>query len=102
MNFADVLEGTGRVYISLVDIIVKATLVLSAVIVVFVIYLLVRTMLSSKKRDYGIQKALGFTAGQLVFNILAGAGVILFAFGAACLMSLRVKRITPRELLTGE
>ena len=36
------------------------------------------------------------------FNIIAGIGLILFAFAAACLMSLRVKRIAPRELLTGE
>ncbi len=151
VNFAAFMEGASRVYISLVDIIVKATLVLSAVIVVFVIYLLVRTMLNSKKRDYGILKALGFTTRQLVlqtalsfmppiiistvlgtvlstfvinpllalflggigivkcmfavplyFNIIAGAGLILFAFAATCLMSLRVKKITPRTLLSGE
>lgn len=38
----------------------------------------------------------------LSFNIIAGTGLVLFAFGAACLMSLRVKKITPRELLNGE
>ena len=36
------------------------------------------------------------------FNIMAGNGLMLFAFGVACLMSLRVKRITPRALLSGE
>ena len=36
------------------------------------------------------------------FSIIAGIGLILFAFAAACLMSLRVKRIAPRELLVGE
>ncbi len=151
VNIAAVMEGSGRVYISLADMIVKATLVLSTVIVVFVIYLLVRTMLNSKKRDYGIQKALGFTTGQLVlqtalsfmpplivstaigitlgafvinpvlslffsgigivkctfnvpliFNIITGAALVLFAFGAACLLSLRIKKVTPRELLSGE
>ncbi|MDE7234167.1 MAG: FtsX-like permease family protein, partial [Ruminiclostridium sp.] len=119
--------------------------------IVFVLYLLVRTLLNNKKRDYGILKALGFTTGQLIlqtalsfmppiilstavgiaastfvinplmalfmgnigivkcafpiplsFNIIAGIGLVLFAFGAACLMSLRVKKITPRELLNGE
>lgn len=38
----------------------------------------------------------------LSFNMIAGTGLVLFAFGAACLMSLRVKKITPRELLNGE
>lgn len=41
-------------------------------------------------------------AVPLYFNIAAGVGLVLFAFGAACLMSLRVKKITPRELLNGE
>lgn len=36
------------------------------------------------------------------FNLTAGAGLILFAFAAACLISLRVKKIAPRELLSGE
>lgn len=36
------------------------------------------------------------------FNIMAGIRLMLFAFGVACLMSLRVKRITPRALLSGE
>ncbi len=151
LNARTAIEGTSKVYISLVTVIVIAVLILSGIIVVFVMYLLVRTMLNSKKRDYGIYKALGFTTGQLVlqtslsfmppiiistvlgiavsmfvinpllalflswigivkctfdvplvFNILAGAGLILFAFGAACLMSLRVRKITPSKLLAGE
>lgn len=35
-------------------------------------------------------------------SIIAGIVLVLFAFGAACLMSLRVKKIAPRELLIGE
>ncbi|MCM1275525.1 MAG: FtsX-like permease family protein [Lachnospiraceae bacterium] len=151
VNQKAILDGSGQVYISLVTMIVIAVLILSAVIVLFVLYLLVRTMLASKKRDYGIYKALGFTTGQLVlqtaysfmpaltvsaavgiilgsfvinpllalflggigivkctfsvpivFNVIAGAGLILFAFGAACLLSSRIKKIAPRELLAGE
>lgn len=151
LNVATVLDGSSRVYVSLVTVIVIAVLILSGLIVVFVLHLLVRTALASKKRDYGIYKALGFTTGQLVvqtalsfmpsvvlsaavgialsaavinpllalflagigivkstfavplgFNIAAGIGLILFAFAAACLMSLGVKKIAPRELLIGE
>lgn len=35
-------------------------------------------------------------------SIIAGIVLVIFAFGAACLMSLRVKKIAPRELLIGE
>lgn len=48
----------------------------------------------------------GIVKGTLIvpvqLSIIAGIALVLFAFGAACLMSLRVKKITPRELLTGE
>ena len=114
-------------------------------------YLLVRTMLNNKKRDYGILKALGYTTTQLVVQtamsfmpsviissavgiavsmrlinplfavflsgigivkgnfiipvelcVISGIVLVIFAFGTACLMSLRVKKIAPRELLIGE
>ena len=35
-------------------------------------------------------------------TVIAGIVLVIFAFGAACLMSLRVKKIAPRELLIGE
>lgn len=151
INISSTVEGAGSVYISLMTIIVIAILVLSAIIITFVLYLLVRTMLNNKKRDYGILKSLGFTTKQLIlqtalsfmpaivisaivgiivsclainplmslflssmgivkctFNIpyvfatFAGLGLILLSFGMACLMSLRIKKITPHALLTGE
>lgn len=151
VNILSVVDGTATVYVSLMTIIVIAILILSAAVIAFVLYLLVRTMLNNKKHDYGIMKALGFTTGQLIlqtaisfmpsiilsttaglfvcsliinpltalflsglgivkctftvpigFNIAAGFGLILFAFSIACLLSLKIKKISPRELLTGE
>lgn len=150
-NIESVVQGTGSVYVELATVIVTAILILSGIVIIFVMYLLVRTLLNGKKRDYGILKAIGFTTGQLVlqtalsfmplviisaavgifisaqiinplfalflsgvgvvkctftvpmgFNVIAGIGLVVFAFGAACLMSLRVRRITARELLVGE
>jgi hypothetical protein len=147
---AAVDAGTG-VYVTLMTVIVAAILALSAVIVAFVLYLLVRTTLNRKTRDYGIMKALGFTTGQLIlqtalsfmpttvvsaavgltlcgfiinpltavflsgvgiikctftvpvgFIAAAGMGLVLFAFAVLCLLSLRIKKITPRALLSGE
>ena len=150
-NIQSILESTGGVYVLLMTFLVIAIVIISCIVIIFVMYLLVRTMLNNKKRDYGILKALGFTTGQLVvqtamsfmpsiiistavgiavsmqiinplmaiflsgigvvkstfiipveLSIIAGIVLVLFAFGAACLMSLRVKRIAPRELLIGE
>lgn len=151
INVGTTIEGAATVYVSLMTIIVVAILILSAIIIAFVLYLLVRTMLNNKKRDYGILKSLGFTTGQLVlqtalsfmpaiilstvlglvvcsliinpltalflsgigivkctfhipivFVTVAGIGLILLSFGIACLLSLKVKRIAPRNLLVGE
>lgn len=151
INVLKTLEGAASVYVSLMTVIVIAILVLSMIIIAFVLYLLVRTMLNNKKRDYGILKSLGFTTKQLIlqtalsfmpaiivstvigliisclsinpllslffsslgivkctFNIpivfvtLAGIGLIIISFGIACLLSLKIKKISPKNLLVGE
>lgn len=151
INVRNVLASMSGVYVSLMTVLVIGIIIISCAVIIFVMYLLVRTMLNGKKRDYGILKALGFTTGQLVvqtalsfmpsviistvvgiiismqiinpimalflsgigfvkgtfiipvsYNIIAGIGLIVFAFCAACLLSRRVKKITPHELLTGE
>ncbi len=125
-----------------------AIFALSAIIIIFVLYLLVRTMLNNKIRDYGIMKALGFTTSQLIlqtalsfmpamilstliglivcclvinpltalflsgigivkctfivpagFVFIAGLGLIVFAFVMACLLSLKIRKITPKSLI---
>ena len=151
INYSAAIDAVAGVYVSLMTIIVSAILILSAVIIAFVLYLLVRTMLNNKKRDYGILKSLGFTTKQLIlqtalsfmpaiiisivigviiscltinpllslffsslgivkctFNIpivfatIAGIALILLSFGIACLLSLKIKKIAPRNLLVGE
>ncbi len=52
INIDSTIEAAAKVYVSLITIIVIAVLVLSAIIIAFVLYLLVRTMLNNKKRDY--------------------------------------------------
>ncbi len=151
INILTIIEGTAGVYVSLMTIIVIAILALSAIIIAFVLYLLVRIMLNNKIREYGIMKSLGFTTGQLIlqtalsfmpttilstiaglilssfiinpltalflngigivqctfavplgFIAIGGIGLVLFAFATVCLLSLKIRKITPRALLSGE
>lgn len=151
VNICATLDAAASVYTSLLTIIVIAILALSILIIAFVLYLLVHTMLTNKKRDYGILKALGFTTKQLVlqtalsfmpaiilstvigmivscliinplmsvflsslgivkctfsipvaFGTIAGAVLIALSFAMACLMSLKIKKIAPRDLLASE
>lgn len=151
INAKKTIDASVEVYVSLMAIIVIAILIVSVVIIAFVLYLLVRTLLQNKNRDYGVLKSLGFTTGRLVLQtalsfmpmvliaavlglvvssfainpllsvfmggigivkctfivpigliVGLGAGFIAIAFATACLLSLRVKNITPRALLAGE
>ncbi len=151
VNSWTTLNTTSEVYVSLMTIIVVAILMLSVIVVTFVLYLLVRTMLNNKKRDYGIMKALGFTTAQLVlqtaisfmttvifsmivglivsffiinpllaiflgvigivkcifsipivFITVVGTGMILLSFAIVRLLSLKIKKNSPKELLIGE
>ncbi len=151
INADSTIASAATVYVSLVTMIVIAILILSAIIIAFVLFLLVRTMLNNKQRDYGILKSLGFTTKQLivqtalsfmpaiiistvagfvisclainpllslffsslgivkctfnipiVFSVFASVGIILISFWIACLLSLKIKKIAPRNLLVGE
>ena len=151
VNISAVIQGTAKVYVSLIKIIVEGILILSLIVIIFVMYLLVRTMLNSKQKDYGIMKAAGYTTGQLMlqtaasfmpaviistiagitissifinpivalflngigivkcsfkvsllFNIISGAGLILFTFLVACILSFKIRKTTPRALMAGE
>lgn len=151
INIHMVIDGTSGVYVSMMKYIVAAILALSVIVIVFVLFLLVRTMLGHKKLDYGILKALGFTTGQLIlqtavsfmpaailstavglalsalvinplisvflsglgivkctfavpagFVTAAGCGLVLFAFGISCVLSLKIRKIAPRDMLVGE
>jgi len=151
INIENTVESAATVYVSLMTVIVVAILFLSVIIITFVLYLLVRTMLNNKTRDYGIMKSFGFTTRQLIvqtaltfmpamilstvigltvgsivinpllslffsdvgilkcsldvpvcFIAAAGMMLIVFAFAMACLLSLKIKKITPKSLLSGE
>ncbi len=92
------IESMATVYVSLMTMIVIAILVLSVIIITFVLYLLVRTMLNNKMRDYGILKSLGFTTKQLILQTAASfmpaiiistaVGLVISSFLINPLMSL--------------
>lgn len=76
------------------------SVIISAAVGIFVSTQIINPLLTVFFSGLGIVRCT-FTV-PLGFNIIAGIGLVLFAFGAACLMSLSVKRIAPRVLLSGE
>lgn len=150
-NAQEILDSTTSVYTAIMKVIVAACLLLCLTVIAFVLFLLIRAMLTHKKQEYGILKALGFTTGQLVLQTAAsflpalilsaiiglsisaviinplialflkgigmikctfempaalltvsGICIVSAAFLFACLMSFKIRKITPMGMLTEE
>ncbi len=74
--------------------------VLSTAVGLTVCSFIINPMMAVFLEDLGIVKCT-FTV-PVGYNILAGIGMILASFGIACLLSVKIKKITPKELLAGE
>jgi putative ABC transport system permease protein len=64
-------EGTG-VYIAIVSKVGIAILVVTIVVVILVLYFVINSSVTRKKRELGIQKAIGFTTYQLMNQLSLG------------------------------
>ena len=76
------------------------TVILSTVVGLFVSCLVINPLTAVFLNGIGVVKCT-FTV-PVGFNIAAGIGIVGFTFAAACLLSLKIRKITPRELLCGE
>lgn len=75
-------------------------IILSTVIGLIISCLIINPLMSLFLSSMGIVKCT--FAPPVLFSVIAGIGLILFAFAFACLLSLKVKKIAPRNLLVGE
>ncbi|MBP3918341.1 MAG: ABC transporter permease [Clostridia bacterium] len=76
------------------------TVILSTVVGLFVSSLVINPLTAVFLNGIGVVKCT-FTV-PVGFNIAAGIGLVGFTFAAACLLSLKIRKIAPRELLCGE
>ena len=95
-NVSAVINSVCAVYITLMTVIVATVFILSLAVIIFVLYLLVRTMLNNKKHDYGSMKALGFTTGQLILQTAVSfmPSVIVSMMAGLIISSLIINPLT--------
>jgi putative ABC transport system permease protein len=103
MNLDELLEGQTRSYVTIVSLMAIVVLIITGIIVALVLYFVIKTMIVRRKRDFGVQKALGYTTFQLVQQIslsflpvvLAGAiaGVVLGYLGISPMISSLFKSV---------
>ncbi len=53
-------------YSSLITIVAAVLFIMTVFIVMLILYVILRSMLTSMKTEFGIYKAMGFTSGQLI------------------------------------
>jgi putative ABC transport system permease protein len=69
INLDELLEGQTRSYVTMTTLLAVIILLITAVIVTLILYFVIKTMVVRRRRDFGVQKALGYTTFQLVEQI---------------------------------
>ncbi|MCR5805134.1 MAG: ABC transporter permease [Clostridia bacterium] len=70
-NFYHNVEGSLSTFKGIATLMLVVVCTISGAVILLVLYLLIRSLIFSKRRDYGIYKAIGYTSGSLVFQTAA-------------------------------
>lgn len=76
------------------------TVILSTVVGLLISCMIINPLTALFLSEIGIVKCT-FSI-PIAFTVFSGIGLVLLSFGIACLLSLKIKKIAPRNLLVGE
>ncbi len=68
VNFHEVLEGNMTIFKFAALLILIVVCVIAVIVITLILSLLIRSLIYSKRKDYGIYKALGYTSGSLILQ----------------------------------
>ena len=68
VNFREVIEGSMTTFKSIAALMLVLVCAISAAVILLVLFLLIKSFLYSKRRDYGILKAIGYTSNNLILQ----------------------------------
>ncbi|MCM1183472.1 MAG: ABC transporter permease [Roseburia sp.] len=72
VNFEQMSENGRRMYAGIVSVIVIILFVISVLMVLLVMYVIINSMISRRRQEFGIYKAIGYTNGQLTVRTALG------------------------------
>jgi len=75
----ETLKGQTVVYVSTVLAVMTVILTTTALVVALILYLVIKTMILKRKKEFGILKALGYTTFQLMHQISMSFVPVVFA-----------------------
>ncbi|MCM1540931.1 MAG: ABC transporter permease [Blautia sp.] len=72
VNFEQMSENGRMMYAGIVSVIVVVLFVISVLMVLLVMYVIIHSMISRRRQEFGIYKAIGYTNGQLTVQTALG------------------------------
>lgn len=88
VDFEEVMKGSISVFKSIANAIVAIVMIISGLIILLVLYLLIKTLIVNKKKDYGILKALGYTSKNIIVqNAISFMPSIILSVITSCIVS---------------
>ena len=88
MNFYEILEGSMTTFKSISAMMLIVMCTISVVVIALILFLLIKSLVYHKRKEYGIFKALGYTSGSLMIQTALSfmpaviASVIAFSIGS--------------------
>ena len=88
MNFYEILEGSMTTFKSISAMMLIVMCTISVVVIALILFLLIKSLVYHKRKEYGIFKALGYTSGSLMLQTALSfmpaviASVIAFSIGS--------------------
>ena len=88
MNFIEMIEGSMTTFKSISSMMLVVMVVLSVVVIALILFLLIKSLVYHKRKDYGIYKALGYTSGSLMLQTALSfmpaviLSIIVFSIGS--------------------
>ncbi|MBO4395991.1 MAG: ABC transporter permease [Eubacterium sp.] len=64
----DTMEAMLVTFSGITTVMMTMMFVISGMVILLVLFLMVRTLIYNKRKDYGIYKAIGFTSGKLILQ----------------------------------
>jgi ABC-type antimicrobial peptide transport system permease subunit len=68
LNFFEITEGSSTTFKSIGSLMLVMMGIISAIVIALILFLLIKSLVYHKRKDYGIYKALGYTSGNLMLQ----------------------------------
>ena len=72
MNYAKSMESAMEMYVSLISIVCIVIIVITLLLICLILYIIISSIITRKKQEFGIFKAIGYENKQLVRQLVGG------------------------------